>query len=875
MKRDRTGSRLYRLVLRALPGEFRHRHGTMMEATFCSVRAEARRRGILAVVALHMVEAWDVVRTGLALRARARRRAGTEALAPGWRRSGVLVRQILADEPRMAVRAVARNRGFFLLAALTFALGVGATTATFSALKSVILEPLPYPGAERLVIPWRTTGGVMLSPGPRLVEALQADRSVFEAVTTFGWFDAVMTGSGEAAPVESVTMGPGLADFLGIRPYLGRSFGEEEFAGDGSRVLLLSHALWRGEFGGSRDVLGRTITLNGEPWTVIGVMPPGLVRPNGMPGPVDLWLPLAESAPYREAIARMRPGVTLEEASAAVDALFRRVTESDEYGGVVRPATAMREAGLRDPLEVLMIAVTLLLGIACLNVSSLLVNRASARRRQTAMLAALGASRWRILRQFLAESLLLALLGGAIGVALAAAATRAINILRPASLQVLETVRLDGGVLAFSLALCTTAGLAFGLLPAVRAARVGAGSMLARGSRDSEDGGARVRWALVGVQVAFSFALLVGASLVVRTLHEYSNRDPGYVPEGLLDVHVALPSWRYPEEPERRLVFERIAETARHIPGVERVSLAGGIPPRAGIYFGQPQVEGEPPRGESARLHGTVIDARYLGVIGQSMLAGRTFSEAEMAGQETAAILGETAARQLFPEGGALGRRFRFGGGDMNTVVGIVRDAALTGLSRGTAIPIAYWPMTTMSTDVHLVVRTTGDPPELANALRRAALEVEPEAIIEVARATDLLGVSLSRERFTTSLLTTFAALALLLCAVGLYSVLSQIVRRRTHEIGVRVSLGASAGSIRRLVLRTGVVVIACGLAGGGVLVAFGLRLIGTRVFGLSAQHPLAWTAAALVLGTVSLLALWQPAARAVRVDPMRAMRAE
>ena len=871
---EREGSRLYRGLLCLLPARFRERHGAAMEQAFCSLRSASRARGWRALAGVYVMESWDVVRTAVVLRVRTRRTAeSVEASGVGGRGR---VRTALGDEFRLTVRSATRHRAFFAFAALTFALGVGATTATFSVLKSVVLEPLPFPDAERMVIPWRTIGESMFSPDRSQVEALLSERSVFEDAATFGWFGVVISDAEASTPLESVTMGPHLAGFLGIHPFLGRFFSEKEFAGDGAHVVVLSHALWRGQYGGDRGVLGREVTLNGEPWTVVGVMSPGVVRPNGVPTPVDVWLPLPANAPYAEMVARLRPGVTIEQASRTVDEVVKRTSKSETYGGRVTRATAMREGGLHDPLRVLMVAVTLLLLITCVNVSNLLVTRASARRRETALLAALGAGRARLVRQFLLESLLLALAGGVAGVAIAWVLVRGLVALRPAELPMLVGVRLDGGVLLFALAICTGAGLAFGLAPALRAARANAGATLARGSRSEDEQSGRVRWLLVGSEIALSFALLVGASLVIRTLHEYATRDPGYRPEGLIDVSVRLPRWRYGEEPARRLAYDRIVERVTRIPDIEAVSLAGGVPPRAGIYFGQARVEGGAADPKPSRFHGMSVDGNYLRVIGEPLVAGRTFNAAELAGDVPAVLLGETAARQLFPDGNALGGRFGFSNETMNTVVGIVRDAALLGPSAGTDIPIAYWPQTEVAADTHVLVRTGGgEAAGLASSLRQAVRAVEPLAIVDVARGSDLLGLTLARERFTTALLAGFAGLALLLAAIGLYSVLSEVVSRRTHEIGVRVSLGADAASIRRLVLRSGMVAIACGLGAGGLLAGAGIRLLGTHVFGLSARQPLAWAVAAAVLATISLVALYRPVQRAARVDPMRAIRAD
>ena len=869
--------RAYRAFLRVLPAPFRLRNGTCMEHAFGVLLGSARERGRLAVLQLYASEAWDLIRTGVALRVRTGQRKRQRRAWPGtpdWR--GRPPMATLGDDVRIAFRSATRQRAFFLFAGLTFALGVGATTAMFSALRSLVLNPLPYPAGERVVLIWRTMGASSLLPvaEPQQIEALRAESGIFEAFATFSGRGVALTGLGQPTQLESLQMGSGLAELMGVRPVLGRLFSPEEMTGDGQRVLLVSHSLWQSRFGGARDVLGRTLTLDGEPWTVIGVMPPDVVRPDGRQQPVAFWQPLPPGARFQP-IARIRGDITLEAASAHVDAVMQRTAERPGFGGTVRPLGGLRSGALAEPLRLLMGAVTLLLLIACVNVSNLLLHRAAARERETAVLAALGASRARLLRQFLLESLLLALVGGALGVFLAAGAIHITTALRPDQLSALQAIRLDGGVLAFALIVSTLSGVIMGLLPALRAARADAGAALARAPREGRGTSARFRWTLVGVEVALSFALLAGATLLIGSLREYARRDPGYAPDGLLSVSVTLPAWRYEQEPARRVTFERMMDVVGRAPGVERVALAGGVPPKTGILFGRVHVEGKAPDAESSMFFGTSIDPDYLAVIGQPLVAGRSFTRAEMSGDTQPIILGETAARKLFPEGDATGRRFGLDGEDPYTVIGIVRDAALSGLTSGNAIPIAYWPLRDIDTNLNLLVRASSDDGSLIRTVHELVQAVEPEAIVNVRTARDLLAVSIARERFTTRLLSTFAGLALLLAGVGLYSVLGQVVTSRTHEIGVRVSLGASAASIRRMVLRSGFTAVATGLVLGGLLVAGGIGLMRSRMFGLTEHRPLAYVAAATALGAIALLAMWQPAERATRVDPMQAMRAE
>jgi predicted permease len=881
--RKRSGeSRLYSVLLRLVPPGFRARQGRAMAQAFASLRLATRERGRAAVLRLYVTEALDLLRTGLMLRLRAlgvarwwRGRRGA-AMGSGGRSGDLRGSRVIAlvDDTRLAWRAAFRHRAFFLFASVTFALGVGAMTATYSGLKSLVLDPLPFPGAERVVLVWRTIGSGWFSPGEPEVEALAADREVFEEVALFNTEDVLLTGSGAPVRLTSVQMGANLVEFMGVRPVLGRVFTETEYGAGASRVLLLSHALWRGQFGGARDVLGRALMLNGESWTIIGVMAAGAVRPNGAPGRVDVWMPLPATTRYRQAIARLRPGVTLEAASTHAGELFRRVSGTDSYGARVTSATALRSGALQEPLRVLMVAVTLLLLVACVNVSNLLLQRAAGRGHEVAVLSALGAGRFRLARQFLMESVMLALAGGAMGTLLAAAFVRLVQWVRPAELNVLELISLDGGALVFSLVVSTVAGLLFGLLPSIRAAGADAMASLARAPREGRLVRGRIRWTLVAAQVAFSFALLVGAMQLIVSLQRSAGRDPGFRAERLLDITITMPAWRYGEQATLWQAIERMTDRIRRLPRVEAVALGGGSPAESGIYFGTVQVEGQPAEPQASMFYGNTIAAEYLAVVAQPLVAGRDFTTAEISDSANVVILGESSARRLFPAG-AIGQRLSIGGGPPHLVVGVVRDAALGGLSSGETIDIAYWPMTSLAGTLHLLVRTRSEEAGLVAELRGIIHAIEPDALVDATSATDRLRRSLARERFTTTLLAGFAALALFLSGVGLYSVLSHVVAARTHEIGVRVSLGADARRIRQLVLRSGLTATVIGLGLGGLLLWGGLQWLRSRLHGLSENDPAVWVAAALTIGAVALVAVWQPARRAARIDPMLAMRAD
>jgi putative ABC transport system permease protein len=862
----------YRVLLRLLPRLFRERHGAAMEETFASARAEAARAGRMAVTRLYAREAADVLLTGIRLRVRSSARARHAVVlgATGRRRSPGAA---LLDDIVLGMRSLSRNAAFFAFAALTLGFGVGATTAMYSALKEVVLEPPAYAGGERAVRVWRTMGsGLRVPPNADQIELVRAETTLFEAVATYSSGKVTVTGLGEPVQLAVQRGTADLASFMGVRPVVGRMFTDEELAGEGAHVVLLSHALWRARFGGRTDVTGEPLHVNGEPWTIIGVLPPDIVRPDALPEPIDLWLPLGEAQQGSSLMARLAPEVTIEQAGDRLTSLRGEDAESELE---VVPATSMREGGLREPLRVLMIAVALLLLIACVNVANLLLHRNAARGRDTVVRAALGATRSRLVRQALAESLLLALCGCAMGVAVAWAGTVAAAALRPADLAAIQAIDIDRGVLVFSLLISLGAWLLFSLMPALRGARRNAAEALSSAARTGAGGSARLRWTLVGFEVALSFALLVGAATLIVNVRDSARRDTGYQPASFVAMDVTLPVWRYQNEADRRAAFERLVTTVRRMPGVDDVALAAGVPPHMGIAFGIVHPEGRAPDEEATVFHGGGIDDAYLRTIGQPLIAGRTFLPHEVRDGADVVVLGETAARRFFGGGDAVGRRFSLMG-DQFTVVGVVRDIAIVGLANGESDrPIAYWPLPEVWEEMQILVRTERRDADFIATLTSLVRTMDTDVLVTVTAGSKLLGATLARARFTAALLTAFAAIALLLSAIGLYGVLSQIVTSRTHEIGLRVALGADRASIRSLILNTGGRVVLAGLLAGALLVTGGLRVLSSSIFGIEHRGFGVYGAAALALGVTSLLAMWRPAMRAARIDPVRAMSAD
>jgi predicted permease len=862
-----------------------------MAEVFDQALGRARTAGPRAVLRLVAREALDLVATGARLRLGRERRAretGRARARTGGRRLGEEVGTMtgwiggLGDDARQGLRSLWRRPTFTLFAAVTIALGVGATTAIFSALESVILNPLPYRGADRIVGLWRTLGdgNMLVTPDEEVVESWRAQADLFEAVEPVRSTYPDLTGAGEAARVQVALVRPSFFDFLGVDPVLGRRFTAEETADDGAAVALISWHVWQERFGGDPSALGRTLRLDGRPVTVIGVMPARMPMPNGLPLAVDLFRPPPDSRPLAGAsvVARLREGVTVPDVEARMDLLAERAEaagdDASKWSGTARRTVDLVGSAVKENLRVLMIAVVLLLLIACVNVSNLLLGRASRRAHETAVRSALGAGRGRLVRQQLLESLFLGLLGGGLGVGLAWLAVRGMASLRGDALAVLGAVRLDGRVLAFGLAVSLASALAAGVVPALRTAfRAPAHGLTgARGVGGRARGEGRARWLLLTAEVALSFALLVGASLVLRSLADLRSRDPGFRADGLVALRVSLPEWKY-EGDGWRDMYGRMRTAVARLPSVTSVVRTSGIPPKSGVFFGSLEVEG---RGEiegSPLFYGMGTEPGYFSLVGQRILEGRDFTPEELDQGLPVVVLGEGAAHRLFPDGAAVGKRVRHQG-EWRTVVGVVEDVAHAGLSGPTPELQQYQPLDFAGG--WLVARVEGPADEALGAIRREVLGAEPDAVVlELAPVEGMLQATLGRERFTTALLGAFAILALVLSAVGLYGVVSQLVGQRTREIGIRMSLGAKASAVRRMVLGQGLAATAAGVTLGIVLALVGLRLLRSRVFGVHPAGPGVYAAAAVVLAGVALVACWLPAGRAASVDPSRALRTD
>lgn len=790
----------------------------------------------------------------------------------------------LIDDLVHAARSLRRSPGHVVFVVGTLAVGLGAATAVYSAVRHTLIHPLPYEGADRIVTLWRTVGSTgLISATREQGELWGGQQDLVEASIPLGGGQATLTGLGDPAVLNAPRVPADYFAFLGVQPHLGRAFVEEETLPGGPRSIILGHDVWMSRFGADPDVLGRTVQLDGEPWTVVGVAPPDAPLPTGFVGDPGAYRPLTPDDRVTTVIARLRPEATLEAYNERIDTLVARANADaaapSPYGGRATQATQMMGSRLRSSLTTLGVAVGLLLLLACLNVSALLINRGDRRRHETAVRVALGVGRRRLARQHLLESLLLGGSAGILGVGVARLGLEAARFARPENLSALDRATLDTPVLAFALALSVGTALLFGLMPSLQAASATALDVLRSGIRGGRDTrrAARARWALVSAEVALSFALLVGSALLVRTMGAFQRIDIGFEAEGLVEAQVTLPRWKYPEAADREAVLDRLRSAVERLGGVRAVSLAGGIPPAMGVYFGTLEIEGrEVPEDErQTPFFGAGIDPDYFDTLRQQVRAGRVFTDEDLRTEASIYVLGESTARTLFPDGDAVGARMRLGDDEWSTIVGVVADAPATGLDADRTAQRQLYTPRRPGSGPRLAVRTDGDSRAALGAIARALRAEVPDALVDVAEVPYRLGESVAAQRFTMRLLSLLAAVAAGLAALGLYGVVAQAVGRRTREIGIRMSLGARTDSILWMVMRAGATALVLGMVGGVALSLAGARIIESQLYGVEAADPLSLGAAAAVLGVASLLATWIPARRAARIDPLRAIASE
>jgi putative ABC transport system permease protein len=804
--------------------------------------------------------------------------------------------QTLWQDLRYGVRMLLKKPGFTLTAVVTLALGVGATTAIFTVINAVLLRPLPYPEADRLVYVGQTYGGEFSGTGePKFLFWREQSQS-FEAMacySSYGGARGNLAGGDEAEYVQGLRVSEGFFRSLGVYPALGRAFSSAEDTPGSERVAILSDGLWRRRFGGRNEILGQTVSFNDQAVTVVGIMPPQFRFGSG----VDLFTPMQARPnmhfdPNAEVVGRLKPGVTIAQAQAELKvigekyrAAFPRGMQDGEGVGA-QPYQELFVGDIRQYLWILLGAGGFLLLIACANVANLQLARAATRQREIAVRMALGAGSWRIARQLLVESALLALVGGAAGALLALWGKDILITALPENLLPgVAEIKVDWRVLAFAFVAAIATGLLFGLAPAWQARKVDVNSTLKEGGNKGGVARGRLRGALVVAEVALSLALLVGAGLLARTFANLTGVEPGFDPRGVLTCQVALAGPHYDTTQEAAAFYRNALERVSRLPGVESAAVINKLP--LDWQFNMPVFLPEKPdRIQSVQFR--MISPDYFRVMKIAVRQGRAFTEADDGAAPPVIIVNEAFTHRFFDGQDPLARRI-FVRRDSNTpahqVVGVVADVKQQGLDSAPPpmifIPIPQMPDRAMAivrtfTPSYFTIRAAVEPHSLLGAVKREIAAVDATlAMSQVYSMEEIMGRSIASQRFNMLLVGLFAGLGLSLAGVGIYGVISYSVAQRTNEIGVRIALGARAGAVVRLVLKQGLALTSLGVA-IGLSASFALtRLIKGLLFGVSAADPLTFVAIALLLIGVALMACWIPARRASKVDPMVALREE
>jgi putative ABC transport system permease protein len=799
---------------------------------------------------------------------------------------------------RYGARMLLKNPGFTLIAVLTLALGIGANTAIFSVINGVLLGSLPYPHPEQLAMVWcdNKRQGIPddITSYPNFVDWRDRNKT-FQGMAGVTSDTYNLTGRGEPVEIRAASVSPNFFQLVGVNPVRGRGFTAEEEQPGRDRIAILSHSLWQRHFGGASEILNKTISLSGEPNVVVGIMPPGFQFPEK----TELWKPLAPDERMRGArgafwlpiVGRFKPGVTRAQAQADLEVITNQIEQQFPqmagYGVNVVPVLEQSVGFIRRALMILFVAVLFVLLIACANVANLLMARAAVRQREVSVRAAMGAGRGRIVRQLMTESMLLAVLGGALGVLLAWWGLKLLIGLSPADIPRLENIRLDGRVLLFTLGISLLTGLIFGLAPALQTSHLNLSETLKEGGRT---GGAaaggrraqRIRGAFIVAEVALTLALLVGAGLLIRSFWRLQQVDPGFRPDHLLTLPLSLSGSNYTTGAQAVSFFERVQERLAALPGVVAVSATTGVMlPKLANSAGF-TIEGRPrdPNEQGLELPFDTVLPNYFQTMGVQLLKGRTFTAQDTQESPRVTIVNETFAKRYFPNEDPIGKRFTFGGPGPNTrwitIVGVVRDTKRQGLDQPIRIeswmPLAQSPAGSMD----VVLRTIGDPLALSNSAREAVWSLDRDLPIpSIQTMEQILSERVAQRRLNMLLLGLFAMVALILAAVGIYGVMSYAVTQRTNEIGIRMALGAQTGDVVGLVLKHGMALTLVGVAIGLIATFMLTRLMASLLFGVSVRDPITFAAIAALLTGVALVACWIPARRATKVDPMVALRYE
>ncbi|MFZ0884007.1 MAG: ABC transporter permease [Candidatus Acidiferrales bacterium] len=822
-----------------------------------------------------------------------------------------LVETLLQDW-RYGLRTMLRAPGFTATAVIVLALGIGANTAIFSVVNAVLLRPLPFDQPDRLVQLWHAPPQASF-PGIKEFAVSPANfidwrnqSQAFDGMSAYGFGRYTLTGSGEPEAIRTFAGTIGLFSILRVRPLLGRDFRDDEYQPGHDHEVVLSYKLWRGRFGANPEIVGKNIELNGQAFAVIGVMGPGFGFPIGSDPAAEpqMWKPLVWTDQERAVrddhnfgvVARIRDGVSLQQAQAELDAISNRLAlqypASDKgWGAIVVPLRDDLVSDVRPALLILLGAVSLVLLIACANVASLILSRTFSRRKESAVRAALGATRLRLLQQAFAETLLLAIVGGALGLVFAHYGVILIVKFLAQRLPRSGEITLDGWVLAFTLGVSLLTGFAAGLLPALRMAKTDLNQALKQGlGRTAADsGGSRTRNVLVVSEVALSLMLLIGAGLLIRSLWVLRNTNPGFDADHLVTMAVSIPSTKFTEPMQQVSYFNRVLDGVRAVPGVQSAALIDSMPLSDDGSIQPVAIEGHPvlAMADQPEVDVRLISTEYLSAMHISLLRGRDIDDTDVAGRPGAILISQSMAKLFWPHEDPIGKRLTlsFTPNMTRVVVGVVADVRLYALNESRPQPALYLPMAQLSVPkdeawhsfgMNLVVRTRQDPASVIPAVTGAVRNVDSDVPVLSVRTMDVaVSESLSPQRFSMLLLAAFAGLALLLAVVGIYGVMSYSVSRRAQEIGIRVALGATRKDVLMLVVRHGLLLALTGSAIGIVGALLLSRVIASQLYGVSPTDPVTFIAVSTLLTVVALAACYIPARRAMQVDPMVALKYE
>jgi putative ABC transport system permease protein len=831
---------------------------------------------------------------------------------------------VFSQDLRYALRMLFKKPGFTAIAALTLALGIGANTAIFSVVDAVLLRSLPYPDADRLVMLWSTmqAQGVPTSGSamPDYREWRDQSQS-FEGLGGFYYGDFNLSGANrEPARVQGAFVTANLFPVLGVAPALGHGFSSEDEQFGRHRVALLSNALWQRRYGADPQIIGRSITLGGDPYTVVGVMPPGMAFFDNQPV-VELWTPISfapgdnfdtRNNHFVNLVGRLKPGVTLQQAQSEVSAIADRMAEQEKgnegLGALLVPVREQFTGDVRLAVLVLLGAVAFVLLVACVNVANLLLARAAGREKELAIRASLGASRGRLIRQLMLESLPLGLLGGGAGLLLAVWGIEALVSMLPASVPRYNAITIDARVLVFTLGVSLLTTVIFGLLPAFQIARVDVQNALNESGRSGTASRrqGRLRDMLVAVEMALALVLLIGAGLMIQSFMKLRRVDTGFSGQNILTMRIPLPDSKYPvpqtltsPTPTGLNFYDQLLERVKALPDVQSAAVSTMLPLGAGSGWGKfISVEGRPAPSSIEQVplvRFALISSDYLRTMGIALRQGRAFTEQDTEKSQPVALINETVAGRFFADEDPVGKTIWMGPPESllppeaqtpenrfirRTVVGVVADVKGSSLEQSgraeVCVPYHQYRREGWSNGLMLAVRSSTGSENLLSGIREQVIALDADQpVTNVATMDERLSKSLAQARFSMLLLGLFAGVALLLAGVGIYGVMSYVVTQRTHEVGIRMALGAQASDVLRLVVGQGMKVALIGI-GIGLIAAVALtRVMRTLLFGVSTTDPLTFTIIPLLLAAVALGACFIPARRATKVDPMVALRYE